>query len=395
MRSRLRLFAAVGVLATVIDLGGYLVLRQATAWWLADIVALTVAACASYILNRDLTFRRSPNARWVSNPVVFAGTAMVAGGVDLFVVGTLEGLTVVPLVAKAVAISLAAAVRWFVYRWVLFGEVRRDLAHRVDRPDPVGDFRVSVVVPAYNESTLISESIADLNNYLSDVYGSDFEIVVVDDGSPDNTALVAERAGATVVRLPENRGKGAAVRAGILSASGRYVVFTDADLSYPPQLVEAVVTELEDGWDIVVGSRRHEDTNTLVKARRLRQLGGRLVNHLTHLVLLGHFRDTQCGIKGFRADIGRAIFQRTRIDGFAFDVEIFLIAEQDQLSLNEIPVTVENRGSSSVNVTSDFLQLFSDLVSIRRWVGSGEYQPSADHLRLYQQRGRSNRNDLD
>ncbi len=386
MRSRLRLFAAVGVLATLIDLGGYLAMRQVSSWWTADILALTVAACASYILNRDLTFRRSPNARWVSNPVVFAGTALVAGLVDLSMVGLLESFSLPPLLSKAAAIAPAAAVRWFVYRWVLFSEVRRDLAQRVERPQPDRPKRVTVVVPAYNEGELIVDSINMLDQFLTVHYPDDYEVVVVDDGSPDNTAQLAERAGATVVRMPENRGKGAAVRAGVLAAQGRSVVFTDADLSYPPPLVAQVVAQLEDGWDIVVGSRRHEDTNTLVKARRLRQLGGRLVNHLTHLVLLGHFRDTQCGIKGFQADIGRAVFQRTRIDGFAFDVELFLIAEQDQLSLNEIPVTVENRGASSVNVTSDFLQLFSDLVRIRRWVGSGEYRPTAEHLRLYQRR---------
>ncbi len=395
MRSRLRLFAAVGVLATLIDVGGYLILRQVSPWWLANILALTVAACASYILNRDLTFRRSPDARWVSNPIVFAGTAIVAGIVDLSVVSVLQGFDLVPLLSKVTAIAPAAAVRWFVYRWVLFSEVRNDLAQRVDRPLPDRPFRVSVVVPAYNEASLIVPSLADLEEFLDVEFDGDYEIVVVDDGSPDDTARLAEQAGATVVRMPENRGKGAAVRAGVLAAQGRSVVFTDADLSYPPELVAKVVAQLEDGWDIVVGSRRHEDTNTLVKARRLRQLGGRLVNHLTHLVLLGHFRDTQCGIKGFQADIGTAVFQRTRIDGFAFDVELFLIAEQDQLSLNEIPVLVENRGTSSVNVTSDFLQLFSDLVKIRRWVGSGEYRPTAEHLRLYQRRGRPNRSDLD
>lgn len=386
MRSRLRLFGLVGVLATIIDLGGYLALRNFAAWWLADGLALVTAACASYILNRDLTFRNSPNARWVSNPFLFAGTATVAGAVDLLVVGVMENLISVVVASKILAIALAAAVRWFVYRWVLFSEVRRELAQRVNRPDAPGTVRVSVVLPAYNESALIAGSLADLGGHLESVYGDDYEIVVVDDGSPDDTAAVARRAGATVVALPENRGKGAAVKAGVLNARGRSVVFTDADLAYPPELVVAVVAELEQGWDVVVGSRRHEETNTLVRARRLRQLGGRLVNHLTHLVLLGHFRDTQCGIKGFRSDIGRAIFDRTRISGFAFDVEIFTIAEQDQLSLTEIPVIVENRGVSSVNLTSDFLQLLADLVRIRRWVGSGEYEPTAEHLKIYQGR---------
>ncbi len=127
---------------------------------------------------------------------------------------------------------------------------------------------------------------------------------------------------------------------------------------------------------MVVGSRRHHDTNTLVRARRLRELGGRVINLLTHVVLLGNFHDTQCGIKGFRSDIGKTIFERTRIEGFAFDVEIFLLAEQDQLSLTEIPVSITNRAGSSVSLVGDTFELLVDLARIRRWAGSGEYRPT-------------------
>ena len=136
------------------------------------------------------------------------------------------------------------------------------------------------------------------------------------------------------------------------------------------------------GWDVVVGSRRHEETTTLVRARRLRELGGHAVNWLTHLVLLGHFRDTQCGIKGFRNDIGKAIFGRTTIDGFAFDVEVFLIAEQDRYSLTEVPVRVENRQGSSVRLVRDTVDLLRDLVRIRRAAGKGAYRPNADQNAL-------------
>ena len=156
------------------------------------------------------------------------------------------------------------------------------------------------------------------------------------------------------------------------------MIFTDADLAYPPAMVRPILAELENGWDVVVGSRRHEETTTLVRARRIRELGGRAVNWLTHLVLLGHFRDTQCGIKGFRNDIGRAIFERTTIDGFAFDVEIFLIAEQDSLSLTEVPVKVENRQGSSVRLVNDSVKLLRDLVRIRRAAGKDAYRPTVE-----------------
>ncbi len=378
MRSRLRVFALVGLIATALDLGVFsaLVDRGLIA---ADIVALAIAAVASYVGNRLFTFRGSPNARWVRNPGLFGATALLAGSVDLVLVVLLvEGGFLGPMPAKVLAIGVAAFVRWGAYRWILFEEVRTELSARRQRPPSSGDLRLSVVVPAYNEAAAIGVTIAALYEELqSAVQRDDMEIVVVDDGSTDGTVAAAIRAGARVIKQPKNRGKGAAVRAGVLDSRGRSVIFTDADLAYPPSLVVTILDELESGWDVVVGSRRHQETTTLVKARRLRELGGRMVNWLTHLVLLGHFRDTQSGIKGFRGDIGRVIFERARIDGFAFDVEIFLMSEQDRLSLTEVPVKVENRAASSVRLIVDTALFFGDLVKIRRAAGWGWYQPTA------------------
>ncbi len=379
MRSRLRVFAMVGAIATGLDIGIYLALRGANPSWprilVSDVAALIIAALASYVLNRAFTFRGLRNARWVSRPSMFAFSALVAGLVDLAFLSIFEAASLVALGSKVLAVVLAAVVRWLFYRRILFTEVRREMAERRPRRAAPGDFRLSIVIPAFREQEGIADTIERLRQTLVPVVGPDeLEIVVVDDGSPDNTADVAEAAGATVLRQPQNRGKGAAVRAGVMAARGRFVVFTDADLAYPPAMVLPILEELEDGWDVVVGSRRHEETTTLVRARLIRELGGRAVNWLTHLVLLGHFRDTQCGIKGFRGDIGRAIFERTTIDGFAFDVEIFLIAEQDSLSLTEVPVKVENRQDSSVRLIADTAKLFKDLVRIRRAAGRGAYR---------------------
>src|SRR5699024_2520863 len=114
-----------------------------------------------------------------------------------------------------------------------------------------------------------------------------------------------------------------------------------------------LLAKVEDGWDVVVGSREHTETTTLVRARRVRELGGRLINLATHAVLLGAHRDTQCGIKAFRSDVARSLFGRSRIDGFAFDVELFHLAERDRLSVREVPVEVENAERSSVRAVRD------------------------------------------
>ena len=383
MRSRLRVFALVGLVATALDLFVFRALVD-RGLLIADVVALATAAVAAYIGNRLFTFKGRSNARWVRNPGLFGATAVVAGAVDLvLVVLMVEGGFLSEVPAKICAIALAAVVRWGAYRWILFEEVRTELADRRPRPPSAGDLRLSIVVPAFNESGAIANTVTTLFEELqSAVHRDDMEIIVVDDGSTDDTAARASGAGARTIVQPQNRGKGAAVRAGILASQGRAVVFTDADMAYPASLVVTILDEVEQGWDVVVGSRRHQETTTLVRARLLRELGGRLVNWLTHLVLLGHFRDTQSGIKGFRGDVARVMFERTRIDGFAFDVEIFLIAEQDSLSLTEVPVKVENRAASSVRLVVDTLLFFGDLVKIRRAAGWGWYAPTPAQQRV-------------
>ena len=200
-------------------------------------------------------------------------------------------------------------------------------------------------------------------------------MVVVDDGSTDDTGDRARAAGADrVVRQPINRGKGAAVRAGVAASVGRTIAFTDADLAYAPEQLVTLLDTVEQGWDVVVGSRRHDAASTLVRAGRLRELGGRVINWLTFAVLLGGYRDTQCGLKGFRSDAANQLCELARIDGFALDIELFVIAERNAMALVEIPVRVTNTARSTVRPARDGLRLVRDLFRIRRWARQGAYQ---------------------
>jgi dolichyl-phosphate beta-glucosyltransferase len=340
---------------------------------LADALAVAAASATSYGVHRAGTFGDDPHVRWVHQPGAFVAAAAVSGAVDVAVVTAMGPATLLGLLAaKGAGLLAAGTLRLIAYRYVLWTRTRSALSARVPRPVPPGDLRLTVVVPAFGEAGRVGTAVARLRAALAPL-GDDVEVLVVDDGSPDATADEAAAAGARVLRLPQNRGKGAAVRAGVLGARGRSVVFTDADLAYPPEQVVAVLERLEEGWDVVVGSRRHPSSADAAGASALRVVSGRLFNILTATVLLGQYRDTQCGLKGFRADVGRLLFSHTRLERFAFDVEVLHLVERYRLSLTEVPVVLVRAPGSTVRVGLDALRMVRDLFRVRRWAGLGEY----------------------
>jgi hypothetical protein len=139
-----------------------------------------------------------------------------------------------------------------------------------------------------------------------------------------------------------------------------------------------VAAAVEDGWDVAIGDRRHPDTRTLVAPSRLRAWGSRVINWLGYAVLLGSFRDTQSGLKAFRSDVARFVFARTRVDGFAFDIELLHLVERHQLSLMEVPVEVANSSRSTVSAARDAARLLVDLFRIRHWSAEGAYEAGDD-----------------
>jgi hypothetical protein len=282
--------------------------------------------------------------------------------------------------AKVVALLVAGAVRLVGYRWVLLAELTSARRVRWARPEPPGEFRLSVVVPAYGEADRIGKTVRRLREELADIHESGgFEVIVVDDGSADATADAALAGGADqVVVQPRNRGKGAAVRTGVLAARGRAIAFTDADLAYAPDQLRRILAAIEGGWDVAIGDRRHRDSRTLAAPSPLRALGSRVINWLGYAVLLGSYRDTQGGLKGFRSDVARFVFDRTRVDGFAFDIEVLHLVERHELSLVEVPVEVVNNRRSTVREGRDAARLVVDLARIRRWSAEGEYEANGD-----------------
>ena len=382
-RRHLRRFARISAAVTTIDVTALLAARTVTGLTPrgADVVAVALASASSFTLHRRVTFADDPYVRWVHRRRVFAVTALGVGAVDVSITGLLAGPDPGPrrlLAAKAAGLASAATLRLVAYRAALLPDVRRSLASRSTAGPPPGELRLTVVVPAYDEGGRIGAAVRSIRDALTTVEADGgLEVVVVDDGSTDATGHEAAAAGATVVRLPVNRGKGAAVRAGVLASRGRCVAFTDADLAYPPTLLLDLLAAVEAGSDVAVGNRQHPGSRAEGVPSLVRTVSGRLFNALTAAVLLGQYRDTQCGLKAFRADAARQIFTRTRLEGFAFDVEVLHLVERDRLSLAEVPVTLVGTSGSTVRVALDAARMVRDLFRVRRWAGQGRYDRSA------------------
>lgn len=239
---------------------------------------------------------------------------------------------------------------------------------------------VSVILPAYQAAQLVGSAVTEIsaalrrNEGLAAEPGGGLEIVVVDDGSTDGTADVARRAGAdVVVLLDANLGKGAAVRTGMLAASGRLRLFTDVDLAYPPGQLTSLIDALDSGADVALGNRRHAQARTINPPPPARALASRVFNTFTRLVLLRRYRDTQCGFKGFTAEAAEEIFSRSVIDGFAFDVEVLYLVEHLDLTAAEVPVTVDHAADTTVRLAAQSLRVMADIGRIRHRAAADAY----------------------
>ena len=231
---------------------------------------------------------------------------------------------------------------------------------------------LSLIFPCYNEAARLPQTLAAFLARLSREPGA-VEVLVVDDGSTDETFAVARAVAARdhrvrVIRSQPNHGKGFGVRTGVLEAKGELIVFTDADGSYGPGEVARVTAALADA-PVAIGSRP-VGWATGPPARRL---ASRLFNRAIRALLGLPFGDTQCGLKGFRRQAALELFGRARLDGFAFDAEVLFLACRLGLAVSEVPVRAEERDGSKVQLVVDALGMVRDVLRVRRWAVSGDY----------------------
>ena len=225
---------------------------------------------------------------------------------------------------------------------------------------------VSVIIPAFNEAERISSSLEKALDYLRTRQYS-WEIIVVDDGSSDDTVRVVRHYEPDVrtIALGVNRGKGAAVRPGMLAAQGEYRVFTDADFSTPITELPKILRELENGADICIGSRRLDPTSLKKHQPWYREAIGLMGNKIISAVLFSGIEDTQCGFKGATAHATQMIFSSMKIDGFGFDAEMLFLAKRRDLRIVQVAVDWYNDERSRLNPIRDSLKTLAEVFRIR------------------------------
>ena len=237
---------------------------------------------------------------------------------------------------------------------------------------------LSIVIPAYNEERRIGPTLTAVLAYAA-ASPRPIEIIVVDDGSSDATARLARdalvaRPDTNVLVNDSNRGKGYSIRRGVLAARGHLALVSDADLSTPIEEAGRLIRYLEPmGRGIVIGSRALRDSRVEVHQNPMRELMGKVFNLVVRLMTGLPFHDTQCGFKLMtRADVA-PIFEKARIDGFSYDVELIYVASRRGIPIKEVGVTWSNAPGSKVGMLSDPIRMLRDVWRVRRWYDRGLY----------------------
>src|SRR4030066_891531 len=240
---------------------------------------------------------------------------------------------------------------------------------------------ISIIIAAFNEEKRIIPSLLKIKEYINK-QNIPYEIIVVDDGSTDHTHtvvrdLIKDIPYLKVIHYAPNKGKGHALRTGVLASKSEIILLSDADLSTPIEELSKLLPLIHnDKCDIAIGSRALALSEIVKKQPWWRQSMGKFFNKLVKVLVIEDFKDTQCGFKVFRGDIARSLFKEAQIDRFAYDVEILAIGKKKGCKIVEAPVRWINSPESKVNPVKDSLQMFGDLLKIRMTIGKAKNKQS-------------------
>jgi dolichyl-phosphate beta-glucosyltransferase len=238
---------------------------------------------------------------------------------------------------------------------------------------------LSIVIPAFNEAPRLPESLTLLRAYL-DGRAQPYEVIVVDDGSTDGTADLAADLGAHWPQLrlirAEHRGKGGAIRQGVLAAIGSYVMLADADFSMPAEELARFDTSALGDFDVAIGSREAKGARRIGEPA-YRHLMGRVFNLIVRTLLLPGIQDTQCGFKCLRREVAQELCAHQTIEGWGFDPELLVVARRRNNTIREVPITWRYMPGSKIRPVRNTLTMISDVIRIRRNAARGRYETAA------------------
>ncbi|MBW3003733.1 glycosyltransferase family 2 protein [Candidatus Woesearchaeota archaeon] len=226
---------------------------------------------------------------------------------------------------------------------------------------------LSIVIPAYNEEKRIIKSLDKILKFLKNK-AYKWEIIVVSDGSKDHTVDIVRKIknkNVSVLSYKKNKGKGFAVRKGMMKAKGKIILFSDADLSTPIKEIDRFIPYLEKGYDIVIGSRNQKDSNIKIPQPIHRKLVGKMFQFIVASVALRGVKDSQCGFKAFTHRAAKKIFNLQKLNGFSFDVEALYLAKNLGFRIKEVGVTWINSEASKVNPLKDSVRMLKDTLKIK------------------------------
>ena len=224
---------------------------------------------------------------------------------------------------------------------------------------------ISIIIPAYNEENRICKTIEKISEFINH---KEHEIIVVNDGSNDKTIEFVNQLNLDnlkIVNNPGNKGKGYAVRNGMLHAQGDLLLYSDADLSTPIEELDKFIPFIEQGYDIVIGSRAMKESNIKKHQPMYREAMGKVFNKIVQAVIIRGINDTQCGFKLFTKESANRIFNLQRLDRFSFDVELLFLAKKFGFRIKEVPVTWINDEETKVSSVKDSVKMFVDLMKLR------------------------------
>lgn len=239
---------------------------------------------------------------------------------------------------------------------------------------------LSVVIPAYNEQQRLERTLNRILEYLQQQEYT-YEVVVVSDGSTDCTETIVEQWSAQhpclkLLAYHPNRGKGYAVRYGMLRARGEYLLFSDADLATPIEEVEKLFPQVKDNRTIAIGSRPLKESQLMVRQPFYREWLGRGFNKVVQLLAVWGVQDTQCGFKLFPREVAHQVFALCRLNGFSFDFEVLYFARRMGYRIVEVPVRWSHQPGSKVRLLRDGFRMLRDLIWLRLTAWNRRLEPS-------------------